>query len=64
MAHVEFVAVFATIFRRYKCSTVLQDGETAEMARERFEEIMKDSQPRLTLQMNSPESVKLRWSRR
>lgn len=64
MSQVEFVGVFATIFRRYRCTPVLEDGETEEEAKERFKETMHDSRPRLTLQMNKPQSVKLRWYRR
>jgi cytochrome P450 len=64
MSQVEFVAVIATIFKRYTVAAVLEKGETVEAARERLRGVMLDSQPRLTLQMNKPHEVKLKWSRR
>lgn len=64
MSQVEFVAVIATIFKRYTVAPVLEKGETVEAARERLRGVMLDSQPRLTLQMNKPHEVKLKWSRR
>lgn len=64
MAQVEFVAVMVTIFRSHKVSAVPRDGETMEMAREKLKGVMADSQPIVTLQMNRPQDVVLRWERR
>ena len=64
MSQVEFVAVMAAIFRRYTVAPVLEKGETVEAAKQRLREVMEDSQPRLTLQMNRPRDVKLKWSKR
>ena len=61
MAEVEFVAVMMTIFRSWTVAPVVLSGETTEMARERLMRIMADSQPRITLQMNRPKDVVLRW---
>jgi cytochrome P450 len=61
MSQVEFVAVIATLFRDCKVEPVLLDGESREQARQRLLDIMQDSQPRLTLQMNRPQDIKLRW---
>lgn len=64
MSQVEFVAVIATIFKRYRVTATLEKGETMEEAKQRLQEVMNDSQPRLTLQMNKPQDVKLKWSKR
>ena len=64
MAEVEFVAVLATIFSSWKMSAVVEENETVEMAQARLEAVMADSQPRVTLQVNRPQDVKLRWERR
>lgn len=61
MAQVEFVAVIATLFRSCKAEVVLKEGETDVQARERLETLMGESQPLLTLQMENPEDVVLRW---
>lgn len=64
MAEVEFVAVMMTIFSSYKVAPVIERGETIEMACERLERVIADSQPILTLQMKKPTDVKLRWEER
>jgi hypothetical protein len=64
MSQVEFVAVFATIFSRWKVEVVLREGESMEQGRKRVEEVMEDSQSRLTLQMNRPRDVVLRFRER
>lgn len=64
MAEVEFVAVMMTVFSSHKISPVVDAGETLEMAQEKLREIIADSQPRITLQVNRPQDVKLRWERR
>ncbi|KAJ3943626.1 uncharacterized protein N0V96_006555 [Colletotrichum fioriniae] len=77
MAQVEFVTVLATLFHQCTIEPVPEDGDestttqsttTTEMAaaqaRQRLLDLMQDSQPRLTLQMNRPEDVCLRWTKR
>ena len=73
MSQVEFVSVFMSIFSKYRVELVLKevdDGkggkrrETMEEARKRVEGLMADSQSRLTLQMNRPKDVELRFLKR
>ena len=65
MSQVEFVSVFMTIFLKYRCEAVRQRPEmTDESAQRRFEAIMEDSAPRLTLQMNRSQDLKIRWIKR
>ncbi|KAL2880096.1 hypothetical protein SGCOL_004480 [Colletotrichum sp. CLE4] len=72
MAQVEFVTVIATLFHKCTVEPVLEDDsssaepatENATKARKRLSNLMQDSQPRLTLQMNRPKDVRLRWTRR
>jgi hypothetical protein len=64
MAQVEFLAVMLTLFRKARVSPVTGGAETMETARERLKGLMKDSQPRITLQMNRPKDVVLRWVER
>ena len=61
MSQVEFVSVFATIFSKFKVELVLREGESVEQGRKRVEGVMGDSQSRLTLQMNRPKEVKVRF---
>ncbi|RDI83693.1 hypothetical protein Vi05172_g6265 [Venturia inaequalis] len=61
MAQVEFVAVIATLFRSCKVEVVLREGESDIEARERLVMSMQESQPKLTLQIENPEDVVLRW---
>ena len=64
MSQVEFVAVIMTLFKRFTVAPMLEKGETMEDAKERLRGVMKDSQQRLTLQMNNPQDVRLKWSKR
>ena len=64
MSQVEFVSVMVAIFSKYRMAPVLEAGESLENARERLRDIMVDSQPRVTLQLNRPHDVKLRWMKR
>ena len=64
MAQVEFVAVMAKVFKSCRISTAVAKGETEETARDRLKELMKDSQPRLTLQMNRPDEAIFKWHAR
>jgi len=64
MSEVEFVSVFMTIFRDYRVEPAVDGSKTLEEARRYFLELMDDSQSRLTLQMNKPKDVKMRWTAR
>ena len=64
MSQVEFVSVFMTIFRRFRVEVVRQSGEAAEQASKRVLASTEDSQSRLTLQMNHPKDVVLRFMKR
>jgi cytochrome P450 len=64
MSQVEFVSVLATIFRSCSIAPALADGESHEQGKERLQNVIAKSRPALTLQMTSPEQVKLRWSKR
>jgi cytochrome P450 len=64
MSQVEFVSVIMTIFRSCSVEPVLENGQTMEQGRERLLSLLQDSQPVLTLQMNRPKEVRLRWTRR
>jgi hypothetical protein len=64
MAQVEFVAVVMAIFSNFRVAPAVGSGETLREAQDRLGELMADSQPRITLQMNRPRDVRLRWTRR
>ncbi|KAH7192841.1 cytochrome P450 [Fusarium flagelliforme] len=64
MSQVEFVSVIMTVFRSCSVEPVLEDRETMEQGRERLLDLLQDSQPVLTLQINRPKEVRLRWTRR
>ncbi|KAL9103638.1 MAG: hypothetical protein Q9163_001333 [Psora crenata] len=64
MAQVEFVAVMMTLFRSYRVSPVVEEGKTIDMAREKLKGLMADSQSFVTLQMNRPRELKLKWEKR
>lgn len=64
MAQVEFVAVIATLFRSCTVEVVCQPGESVEEARQRLVKAMQESQPRLTLQIEKPDDIVLRWVKR
>ncbi|KIW22830.1 uncharacterized protein PV07_11088 [Cladophialophora immunda] len=65
MSQVEFVSVFMTVFGRFRCEAVkVRPDETRDEIRRRFEAVMADSQPKLTLQMVRNRDLKLRWIER
>lgn len=64
MAQVEFLCVVWTVFSTYRVEPSLKDGETMEQGKERIQDVVNDSSPRITLQMNKPTGVTLKWSRR
>ncbi|KAH3947634.1 hypothetical protein HBH53_112200 [Parastagonospora nodorum] len=64
MSQVEFVSVVMTLFGKCSVEPVAEKGQTVEQARERLLGLLQDSQPVLTLQINKPREVKLKWTRR
>jgi cytochrome P450 len=62
-SQVEFVAVFATMFRSARCEALRGEGETGEQARARLEGVMADSVSKLTLQVRYPSQVRFAWVR-
>ena len=64
MSQVEFVAVIMTLFGRCTVEPVLDCGQNMQQARQRLLDLMEDSQPLLTLQMNRPQDLRLRWQKR
>lgn len=61
MAQVEFVATISTLLAKCRIEPVVREGERIEQARGRLEYLMQDSRVRLTLQMNNPQEVILKW---
>jgi cytochrome P450 len=62
MSQVEFVSVFMTIFGSYRCEPVRnRDDESDDEVKARFEAIIEDSQPKLTLQMMRNQDMKVKW---
>lgn len=65
MAQVEFVSVFAALFRHSRVEPALLPGEkTVEEARRRLEGVVADIGPVATLQILRPREVVLKWVRR
>jgi len=64
MSQVEFVGVFSEIVRGWRVEVMVGEGESEERAREGLVEVMRDSAPRITLQMKRPRDVVLRFVRR
>jgi hypothetical protein len=64
MSQVEFVAVFMTIFKRFRVAVALNEGESEEEGRRRAKQATVESFPKLTMQMERPGSVGLRFVRR
>ena len=64
MAQVEFVGVLTTLLSSARLEVVQAAGESKEVAQSRLWDLMQDSQSRLTLQMNRPKEVRLRFIRR
>lgn len=64
MAQVEFVAVISTLFRACKVEAAVLNGGTLAEARSKLMDLTQDSQPRVSLQMNKPNEVHLKWARR
>jgi hypothetical protein len=52
------------MFSEYRVEPALETGESLEQGHARMAAIVADSQPKLTLQMNRPGDLKLKWVRR
>jgi hypothetical protein len=64
MSQVEFVSVVMTIFRRCNVEPIPKSGQSMKQAREDLLGLAQDSTSVLALQMNRPEDIRLRWTRR
>lgn len=64
MAQVEFVAVFSTIVKDYRIELVREIGEDMKQANARLAKTIADSQPKLTLGMNKPQDIVLKFVKR
>ncbi|KAH7000343.1 cytochrome P450 monooxygenase-like protein [Ilyonectria destructans] len=62
-AHVEHVAAMAELFRDHRVSPVLEEGETAEEANARIENVARDAAAVLNVQMKHPERARVVWNR-
>ena len=58
------MGVIRTIFAKWKVEAVGPKGETGLVAREWLRDVMRQSQPKITLQVRRPSDVRLRWTRR
>ena len=61
MAQVEFIATFAPLLATCRAEPVLKKGQNMEEARKDLLDVVQDSVARLTLIMQRPEDVHLRW---
>ena len=67
MSQVEFVASIMTILRQCKIEPIIDTAKgekTIEDARRRVVGVIEDSQPRITLQMNRPDDLKVKFEKR
>ena len=65
MSQVEFVSVFMAIFGRYRCEPVRIHGDESDaQVRARLEQVMQNSQPKLTLQLIRSQDLKVKWIER
>ncbi|KAK7182132.1 hypothetical protein DPSP01_014055 [Paraphaeosphaeria sporulosa] len=64
MAQTEFLSVIYTIFSEFRAEPALEAEESLEQGLSRIAAIVADSQPKLTLQMNRPNDLKLKWVKR
>lgn len=64
MAQVEFLSVIWTVFKEYRVCATQLDGESQEEAEQRLQNVMLNSEPRITLQMKKPQDVVMTWTKR
>lgn len=62
-SQVEFTAVLATLLRGHMVRPVLlkEEGETEEEAKKRAVAVAEDSSTKVTLKINNPQDLKMRW---
>ena len=64
-AQVEFVAVMATLFAKYRSKPALLTGQSPEDAKRVLQSMVEGSMiSAITLQMQEPRKVALKWERR
>jgi hypothetical protein len=64
MSQVEFVTVMTRLFSKCRVEPAAREGLDAKGMRDWMKGLMEDSDTRLTLQMNRPEELRLRYIRR
>ncbi|KAL5452626.1 hypothetical protein PMIN06_005906 [Paraphaeosphaeria minitans] len=64
MAQTEFFSVIYTIFSEFRAEPALEAGESLEQGLSRLAAVIADSRPMVTLRMNRPNDLKLKWVRR
>jgi len=64
MSQVEFVTVLAAVFSQCNIEPAPRRGESMEQARERFVEISKETQLRVTVEMTRTAELGFRWVKR
>lgn len=64
MAQTEFLSVIYTTFSEHRAELALEAGESLEQGLARMAAVVADSAPKLTLQMNKPNDLKLKWVKR
>jgi cytochrome P450 len=63
-SQVEIVSVLTAIFRTCRVEPVVEAGETMQQARDRIKAVVQDTIQKMTLTMNKPEELHLRWAKR
>lgn len=64
MSQVEFTSVVATLLRKCRIEPVVQPGETLQHAQDNLIKVADDSVQKISMQMQKPEKVILKWKRR
>lgn len=64
MAQVEFVGVMREIFSNWKIGIAVKPGETVEVARQRVLTTLRNSQPKITLQVRKASDIEVTFVQR
>ena len=64
MAQVEFVAVIRAVFARWRIEPVAKPGQSLDDARKHLQWMIKDSQPKVTLNLRNPQDAVFRFVKR